>query len=151
MDLSTGDVVGGRLSDRVFNDLRTCRKTESRKQVRVKDKEEQAANTTSVDALTRLVFYKWINAGDFDRIEGEIAKGKESTVFHAVSEFCKHEQPSTSEVENENTEINLLEKLKKEENPQTDVVISLNNALNSTCKNLTHFAIKVIFILIKYK
>lgn len=138
MDLPTGDVIGGRLSDRVFNDLRTCRITESRKHVRVKDKEEQAANTASIDAVTRLIFYKWINAGEFDRIEGEIAKGKESTVFHAVSDFCKLEQASTSQFES----LELVE-LDKQKNSESDLDIPLNS-ITKNGTNSTYFAIKVL-------
>lgn len=38
---------------------------------------------------------KWINAGDFDRIEGVIAMGKESTVLHAV---CDHNNVNTCDL-----------------------------------------------------
>uniref|UniRef100_A0A915DN59 Uncharacterized protein n=1 Tax=Ditylenchus dipsaci TaxID=166011 RepID=A0A915DN59_9BILA len=87
LGLPSGDVVGGRLSAKVLNDLKACSKAESKRQVRLKDKEEKASNnSSSVDAVTRLILFKWINNGEIDRIEEVIAVGKESAVLHAVSD-----------------------------------------------------------------
>ncbi|KAI1726887.1 RIO1 family domain-containing protein [Ditylenchus destructor] len=87
LDFPIGDMTGGRLSGRVLNDLRACSKNESKRHVRLKDKEEKATSVSSVDAVTRLILLKWINSEEFDRIEGIIAVGKESAVLHAISDF----------------------------------------------------------------
>uniref|UniRef100_A0A915BAC1 Serine/threonine-protein kinase RIO3 n=1 Tax=Parascaris univalens TaxID=6257 RepID=A0A915BAC1_PARUN len=79
IDFPTGDVVGEKLSDRVFNTLRAYSKTDQKRNIRVKDKEEKATSEQSMDAATRMILYKWINSGElFDRVEGVIATGKES-------------------------------------------------------------------------
>jgi len=85
LDLPTGDVIEGQFSDKVLGDLRYCSKVEMKKGIRLRDKDEKATNTSSVDAVTRLILFKWINAGDFDAVEGVIATGKESVVLHATS------------------------------------------------------------------
>jgi serine/threonine-protein kinase RIO1 len=55
----------------VYNELRTFGKLETKRQMRVKDKEEKATSEVSVDVQTRLVLLKWINSGQLDRVEGE--------------------------------------------------------------------------------
>ncbi|VDK82375.1 unnamed protein product [Litomosoides sigmodontis] len=83
IDIPTGDVVGEKLSNRVYNKLRNYCKTEQRRNVRVKDKDEKAINELSLDKVTRLIIYKFITTGLFDVIENVIATGKESVVLHA--------------------------------------------------------------------
>ena len=43
--------------------------------MREKDKEEKATSELSVDVQTRLILLKWINSGEFDRVEGIFNKG----------------------------------------------------------------------------
>uniref|UniRef100_A0A0R3RXU0 Serine/threonine-protein kinase RIO3 n=1 Tax=Elaeophora elaphi TaxID=1147741 RepID=A0A0R3RXU0_9BILA len=85
IDIPTGDVVGEKLSNRVYNKLRNYCKTEQRRNVRVKDKDEKATNELSLDKVTRLIIYRFITAGLFDIIENVIATGKESVVLHATA------------------------------------------------------------------
>lgn len=86
IDFPTGDVVGEKLSNRVFNTLRAYSKTDQKRNIRIRDKEEKATNDQSMDATTRMILYKWINSGEmFDRVEGVIATGKESVVLHAAT------------------------------------------------------------------
>lgn len=61
-------------------------KSESKRQMRNKDKEEKATMDTSVDSDTRLLLLKWINQGVFDSVDGIIATGKESAVLHAAQD-----------------------------------------------------------------
>ncbi|KAH7695614.1 atypical/RIO/RIO3 protein kinase [Aphelenchoides avenae] len=84
IEFPTGDVVGSKVSNKIFNDLRMYSKQEVKRVMRLKDKNEKATGEASVDALTRLILFKWINAELFDAIEGVIATGKESAVLHAV-------------------------------------------------------------------
>ncbi|EGT33672.1 hypothetical protein CAEBREN_24910 [Caenorhabditis brenneri] len=82
--LPTGDMVGDKLNNKVFNKLMAFSKSESKRQMRQNDKEEKATTDTSVDNDTRLLLYKWINQGVFDSVDGIIATGKESAVLHAA-------------------------------------------------------------------
>uniref|UniRef100_A0A8R1Y0B6 Serine/threonine-protein kinase RIO3 n=1 Tax=Onchocerca volvulus TaxID=6282 RepID=A0A8R1Y0B6_ONCVO len=85
IDISTGDVIGEKLSNRVYNKLRNYSKTDQRRNARVKDKDEKATNEVSLDKVTRLIIYRFINTGLFDIIENVIATGKESVVLHATA------------------------------------------------------------------
>ncbi|MCP9259182.1 Serine/threonine-protein kinase RIO3 [Dirofilaria immitis] len=85
IDILTGDVLGEKLSNRVYNKLRNYSKAEQRRNVRVKDKDEKATNEVSLDKVTRLIIYRFINSGVFDIIENVIATGKESVVLHATA------------------------------------------------------------------
>ncbi|GMR41655.1 hypothetical protein PMAYCL1PPCAC_11850, partial [Pristionchus mayeri] len=85
IDVPTGDCYSVDMNSggNVFNKLRSFAKTEQKRINRLKDKEEKATIDTSVDAVTRLTLFKWINQGLFDRVEGIIATGKESAVLSA--------------------------------------------------------------------
>ncbi|CAI5446654.1 unnamed protein product [Caenorhabditis angaria] len=83
MNLTTGDMISGKINNRVYNSLLAFGKSDAKRQMRMKDKEEKATMDTSVDANTRLTLLKWINQGVIDSIEGIIATGKESAVLHA--------------------------------------------------------------------
>ncbi|MFH4976162.1 hypothetical protein AB6A40_002871 [Gnathostoma spinigerum] len=86
IDLPTGDVIGEKLSNRVYNTLRTYSKQDVKRNLRLKDKEEKATNDQSMDRATRMILFKWINTGRyFDEINGVIATGKESVVLHAAT------------------------------------------------------------------
>ncbi|CAJ0596608.1 unnamed protein product [Cylicocyclus nassatus] len=86
VNLAFGDMCNEQINSRVYNSLRNFSKAESKRQHKVKDKEEKATIETSMDAVTRLHLFKWINQGVFDRVEGVIATGKESAVLNAVSD-----------------------------------------------------------------
>uniref|UniRef100_A0A914XSY8 Serine/threonine-protein kinase RIO3 n=1 Tax=Panagrolaimus superbus TaxID=310955 RepID=A0A914XSY8_9BILA len=83
LDVQTGDVIGEKLNNKVFNHLKTHLKLENKRQARLKDKDEKATSEANVDAQTRLILFKWINAQEIDRIDGIIATGKESAVLQA--------------------------------------------------------------------
>ncbi|KAL6725811.1 hypothetical protein Aduo_007839 [Ancylostoma duodenale] len=86
VNLAFGDMHNEQINSRVYNSLRNFSKTETKRQHKLKDKEEKATIETSMDAVTRLHLFKWINQGVFDRVEGIIATGKESAVLNAVSD-----------------------------------------------------------------
>ncbi|VIO91092.1 RIO1 family protein [Brugia malayi] len=85
IDIPTGDVVGEKLSNRVYNKLRNYCKTDQRRNARVKDKDEKATNELSMDKVTRLIIYRFITTGLFDVIGNVIATGKESIVLRAIA------------------------------------------------------------------
>ncbi|KAK5978648.1 RIO domain-containing protein [Trichostrongylus colubriformis] len=85
VNLAFGDMNKEQINSRVFNSLRNFSKSETKRQHKLKDKEEKATIETSMDAVTRLHLFKWINQGIFDSVEGIIATGKESAVLRAIS------------------------------------------------------------------
>lgn len=85
VDISTGDIVGEKLSNGVYNKLRNYSKGEQRRYARLKDKDEKATHGLSIDKVTRLIIYKFITTGLFDMIENVIDTGKESIVLHATT------------------------------------------------------------------
>lgn len=86
LNIPTGDLVGEKLSNRVYNNLRSCAKTDAKRSTRLQDKEEVATSEQSIDAVTRMIIYRWINSdGLFDVVEGVIATGKESVVLHGAT------------------------------------------------------------------
>ncbi|ETN69778.1 RIO1 family protein [Necator americanus] len=86
VNLAFGDMRKEQINSRVYNSLRSFSKTEAKRHHKLKDKEEKATIETSMDAVTRLHLFKWINQGVFDRVEGIIATGKESAVLNAASD-----------------------------------------------------------------
>lgn len=78
--LSTGDCIGSRIGGKVFNELKTFGKMENKRKMRIKDKEEKATSELSVDVKTRLTLLKWINSGQFDRVEGWLVYEEKTTV-----------------------------------------------------------------------
>ncbi|XGW14423.1 hypothetical protein V3C99_000605 [Haemonchus contortus] len=85
VNLAFGDMNQEQISSRVFNSLRNFSKSETKRLHKLKDKEEKATIETSMDAVTRLHLFKWINQGIFDSVEGIIATGKESAVLNAIN------------------------------------------------------------------
>lgn len=75
-NFNSGDIMGSRLSSRIYNDLQMASKAEEKRKAKLKDKEGIATSDASVDVKTRLILLKWINNGDIDRIEGVVAIGK---------------------------------------------------------------------------
>lgn len=70
IELPTGDVINERLGAKVYNELRSFGNEETKRSIRLKDKDEKAMNDISIDMKSRLILLKWIDIGDFDRIEG---------------------------------------------------------------------------------
>uniref|UniRef100_A0A1I7X8N6 non-specific serine/threonine protein kinase n=1 Tax=Heterorhabditis bacteriophora TaxID=37862 RepID=A0A1I7X8N6_HETBA len=79
IDLAVGDLRSAPINDHVFNSLCQFSKADTKRSHKLKDKEEKATMNISVDAITRLTLFKWINQGVFDRVEGVVATGKVST------------------------------------------------------------------------
>ncbi|KAE9549916.1 hypothetical protein FO519_006881 [Halicephalobus sp. NKZ332] len=83
VNVNTGDVVGEKINNKVFNNLKTHLKTQGSRQMRLKDKDEKASSENSMDSQTRLILFKWINSAEIDKVDEVIATGKESAVLHA--------------------------------------------------------------------
>lgn len=84
-EFKSGDIIGSKLSSRIYNDLQMFSKTEQKRNARLKDKEQYATSDASVDVKTRLILLTMINNGVLDRVEGVVAIGK---VFYLCVEIC---------------------------------------------------------------
>ncbi|KAG8571054.1 hypothetical protein GDO81_011515 [Engystomops pustulosus] len=84
-EFQVGDGIGMdlKLSNHVFNVLKQHSISEQRKSARVHDKKEVSTAEKVVDPKTRLLLYKMVNAGILETVNGCVATGKESVVFHA--------------------------------------------------------------------
>lgn len=72
-----------KLSNQVFNSLKQHCYSEQRRSARLHEKKEHSTSEQAVDARTRLLMFKMVNAGVLEKINGCISTGKESVVFHA--------------------------------------------------------------------
>lgn len=146
LELPTGDVAEHRIGRRIYNDLRTFGKLESKRQMRLKDKEEKATSELSVDVKTRLILLKWINSAEIDRVEGIIATGKESAVLHAVSDgINSSDEKNINKEEIDDDEIHETGEVFNEMEHKLDEKFSnhiTEQELQQTSKQI-HFAIKV--------
>uniref|UniRef100_UPI00398E9DBF serine/threonine-protein kinase RIO3 n=1 Tax=Pristiophorus japonicus TaxID=55135 RepID=UPI00398E9DBF len=84
-EFQVGDGIGMdlKLSNRVFNALKQHSYSEQRRSAKVHEKKEHSTSDQAVDAKTRLLLYKMVNAGILESINGCISTGKESVVLHA--------------------------------------------------------------------
>ncbi|XP_032810475.1 serine/threonine-protein kinase RIO3 [Petromyzon marinus] len=73
-----------KLSNQVFNVLKQHSQAEQRRSARLHEKKEHSTSDQAMDARTRLLLYKMVNAGVLESISGCISTGKESVVFHAA-------------------------------------------------------------------
>lgn len=85
-EFDTGDKHGLdlRLSNQVFNVLKSHSHNLDKRSNRVRDKRDQATTELSLDPKTRLILFKFINASLIDSIGGIVSTGKEATVFYAT-------------------------------------------------------------------
>lgn len=85
-EFDTGDKHGLdlRLSNQVFNVLKSHSHNLDKRSNRVRDKRDQATNEISLDPRTRLILFKFVNADLIDSIGGIVSTGKEATIFYAM-------------------------------------------------------------------
>lgn len=84
-EFETGDsrIINMRLSNQVYNTLRTHSVHTEKRNNRLHDKKDNATNTMSLDPKTRLILFKLVNADIISEIGGVISTGKEATIFYA--------------------------------------------------------------------
>ncbi|XP_055944116.1 serine/threonine-protein kinase RIO3-like [Argiope bruennichi] len=94
--ISTGD--GGmfdmKLSNNVYNTLRTYSKAESKRGQRLHEKKEKSTAEKALDEKTHLILYKLVNNQMLESLTGCISTGKEACVYHAWSGLPEEESPS---------------------------------------------------------
>ncbi|XP_055634727.1 serine/threonine-protein kinase RIO3 [Toxorhynchites rutilus septentrionalis] len=88
-EFSTGDGAGFdmKLSNTVFNQLKTHSKKSNKKHNKAHDRKENIATAEmGLDEPTRLILYKWINNQLLDSIDGIISTGKEAVILHGQTD-----------------------------------------------------------------
>uniref|UniRef100_A0A2M4BHW8 Serine/threonine-protein kinase RIO3 n=1 Tax=Anopheles marajoara TaxID=58244 RepID=A0A2M4BHW8_9DIPT len=88
-EFSTGDAAGFdmKLSNKVFNQLKTHSKKTTRKLHKAQDRKENMATAEmGVDEPTRLILYKWINNQLLESVDGVISTGKEAIILHGETD-----------------------------------------------------------------
>ncbi|XP_073826552.1 serine/threonine-protein kinase RIO3 [Musca autumnalis] len=89
LEFATGDGAGFdmKLSNRVFNELKTYSRKGQKKNARMQDRKDNVATAEmGVDGRTRLILYKLINNLILEQINGIISTGKEAVILHASSD-----------------------------------------------------------------
>ena len=84
MSLFTGDGGGFdmKLNNHVYNALKVHSKAEAKRSARFHEKKEKSGVEHVIDEKTMLMLHKLINRGLLEDVDGTIATGKESHVFH---------------------------------------------------------------------
>ncbi|KAK2726040.1 serine/threonine-protein kinase RIO3-like isoform X2 [Artemia franciscana] len=85
--IETGDAGDGydvKLSNKVYNKLKTFSVNESKRLNRVTDKTDKSTAEMALDATTRRLLFKMIENNILDRVDGIISTGKEAVVLHAA-------------------------------------------------------------------
>ena len=87
-DIRTGDGGGFpmKLSNNVYNALKVHSISEGKRMARLHEKKEKSSAEKAVDAKSRILLFKLINAGTLETMNGIIATGKESVVIHAIGQ-----------------------------------------------------------------
>ncbi|XP_041778192.1 serine/threonine-protein kinase RIO3 [Anopheles merus] len=100
-EFSTGDAAGFdmKLSNKVFNQLKTHSKKATKMKHKAQDRKENVATAEmGLDEPTRLILYKWINNQLLESIDGVISTGKEAIILHAETDpynpNLKEDEPS---------------------------------------------------------
>ncbi|OTF74338.1 serine/threonine-protein kinase RIO3-like protein, partial [Euroglyphus maynei] len=87
-DIRTGDGGGFpmKLSNNVYNALKVHSISEGKRMARLHEKKEKSSAEKAVDAKSRILLFKLINAGTLETMNGIIATGKESVVIHGIGQ-----------------------------------------------------------------
>ncbi|XP_058445858.1 serine/threonine-protein kinase RIO3 [Malaya genurostris] len=88
-EFSTGDGAGFdmKLSNTVFNQLKSHSKKATKKQPKAQDRKENVATAEmGVDEPTRIILYKWINNQLLASVDGIISTGKEAVILHGETD-----------------------------------------------------------------
>ncbi|KAL1242510.1 Serine/threonine-protein kinase [Trichinella spiralis] len=109
-EFNTGDAakIDLKLSNRVFNQLKVHSINMAKRRHRVHENKEKATAELAVDTTTRMILFKMINGNLLESVDGQVATGKESVVFHAVggSDLIQEKQCSNFAVKIFKTALN---------------------------------------------
>jgi RIO kinase 1 len=84
--MNVGNLIdqGTRLNNKVYNSLRADVEKLRSRRIRVKEKADHATSEQVLDPRTRVMLLKFINSGVLREVNGVLATGKESRVYHAI-------------------------------------------------------------------
>lgn len=84
-DFPTGDSHGFdmRLPNKVYNQLKVHSEKNQASRVRLSDKNDKSTSLMSLDAKTKLLLFKLVNADVLDSLGGVVSTGKEAVILYA--------------------------------------------------------------------
>lgn len=83
LEIGDGGGFDMKLSNKVYNNLKTFSHQEQKRAARLNDKHEKATATMAIDPRSRLILFRLVDNNIFDRINGVISTGKEAVILHA--------------------------------------------------------------------
>ena len=83
LQIGDGGGFDMKLSNKVFNNLKTFSHQEQKRAARLNDKHEKATATMAIDPRSRLILFRFVDNNILDRINGVISTGKEAVILHA--------------------------------------------------------------------
>lgn len=90
VDIGDGGGMDMKLSNKVFNNLKTFSNAEQKRAARLNDKHEKSTSTMAIDPKSRLLLFRLVDNNIVDRVNGVISTGKEAVILHA--EGGRHEE-----------------------------------------------------------
>ncbi|CAG5123442.1 unnamed protein product, partial [Candidula unifasciata] len=82
-DIGDGEGMDMKLSNSVYNKLKSYSFAESKKGQKVHEKKEHSTAIKAVDEKTRILMFKLVNSGVLSSIDGVVSTGKEAVIFKA--------------------------------------------------------------------
>ncbi|BFZ11374.1 hypothetical protein BsWGS_14413 [Bradybaena similaris] len=82
-EIGDGEGMDMKLSNNVYNKLKTYSFAESKKGQKVHEKKEHSTAIKAVDEKTRILMFKLVNSGVLTSIDGVVSTGKEAVIFKA--------------------------------------------------------------------
>lgn len=93
-EIGDGEGMDMQLPNKVYNKLKVHSMMENKRSTRHTEKKEHSTADHVMDPRSRLLLYKLINSGVIESIDGPVAGGKESMVYHATGGSMEgHEVP----------------------------------------------------------
>ena len=89
MELTSGIQIGDgggfdmKLSNPVYNHLKSFSMAEQKRSARLHDKHEKATSDMALDPRSRLLLHRMIDNGILEAVHGAISTGKEAVILHA--------------------------------------------------------------------
>lgn len=89
MELTSGIQIGDgggfdmKLSNPVYNHLKSFSMAEQKRSARLHDKHEKATSDMALDPRSRLLLHRMIDNGVLEAVHGAVSTGKEAVILHA--------------------------------------------------------------------
>ena len=83
VEIGDGGGMDMKISNKVYNNLKTFSNAEQKRAARLNDKHEKSTSTMAIDPRSRLILFRLVDNNIVDRINGVISTGKEAVILHA--------------------------------------------------------------------